>query len=500
MGAVSSDFTVTFDPAVLAPNGVTFGSVGNSNGGGRTLNVQNPGAGTLVISIFGGNQLVGSGALVNLNFNVVGLPGATSLVALSSFQYNEGPPCGFLNSGRVDVISGTLTGTITYGNILTPPAPRNVPNVTLSAGGAPPVFGTTDSLGTYSLSGFGPGAYTITPTKFGDVNGALNALDAAKIAQYVVNLTPFNPTQQIVANVSGVAPITSFDATLVARYVVQLPPMNDSTGNWIFNPTSKSYPNVFANVSNENYSALLMGDVTGNWNNPISLPERPASGPERSVAVRAPQMVAEPDKRVTIPIGIQGAPNKGIIAYEFELTYDPAVIQPMADTVELSGTASRDLTAVANPQKPGSLRVAVFGTMPINENGILLNLKFTAVGAPGSVSPLKWESLLLNEGNPRVLPVDGQVELSAAAPNQAEISGRLLSGYGEGISGTHVTLTDANGSRRTILSNGFGAFRFGGLDLGETYTISVASRRWRFTPLTVSVVDQAANVDMIAEP
>ena len=29
-----------------------------------------------------------------------------------------------------------------------------------------------------------------------------------------------------------------------------------------------------------------------------------------------------------------------------------------------------------------------------------MNLKFTAIGAPGSVSPLTWERLLFNEGEP----------------------------------------------------------------------------------------------------
>jgi len=499
MGAISADFTVTFDPAVLTPNGVTFGSVGSSNGGGRTINVQNPGAGTMIISIFGGNQFIGSGALVNINFNVVGLPGVSSAIALSSFQYNEGPPCGLLNNGRVEVISGTISGTVTYGNILTAPAPRYVPNVTLSAAGSPPVFTSTDALGTYSLGGFGSGSYTITPTKSGGVNDAINAFDAAQIAQHVVMLLPFNPTQQIVANVSGSDGISGFDATLVARYVVQLPPMNDTTGNWIFNASSNTYPNIFANVSNENYSALLMGDVTGNWNDPISLPGRAATGPERAIAVKAPQMTAVTGQDVTIPIEIQGAPNKGIVAYEFELTYDPKVIQPQANPVTLTNTASRNLTVVANPQKPGSLKVAVFGVTPINENGVLLNLKFTAVGSPGSTSPLIWESLLLNEGNPRVLPVDGQVILSAS-PNQAEITGRLLTPYGEAISGANVTFTAGNGKSISMLSDNRGSYRFGGLTLGETYTISAASRRWKFTPLTVSVLEQSVNVDLIAEP
>ena len=34
----------------------------------------------------------------------------------------------------------------------------------------------------------------------------------------------------------------------------------------------------------------------------------------------------------------------------------------------------------------------------IDTDGLLLNLKFTAVGSPGSVSPLTWENMIFNEG------------------------------------------------------------------------------------------------------
>ena len=61
-----------------------------------------------------------------------------------------------------------------------------------------------------------------------------------------------------------------------------------------------------------------------------------------------------------------------------------------------------------------------------------------------------------------------------------------------------VTLTDTTGKIRSVVSNGFGYFRFGGLQVGQTYTISVESRRWAVAPLTVSVIGQEQNFDLIA--
>ena len=108
--------------------------------------------------------------MVNLNFTVVGTPGMVSPVSFNSFQYNEGPPCGTPNNGSVTVISGTITGKVTYGNIVQAPVTRYVPNVAIVASGNPSVATTTVPGLPYSLSNFGPGAYTINPSKTGGVN------------------------------------------------------------------------------------------------------------------------------------------------------------------------------------------------------------------------------------------------------------------------------------------------------------------------------------------
>ena len=105
---------------------------------------------------------------------------------------------------------------------------------------------------------------------------------------------------------------------------------------------------------------------------------------------------------------------------------------------------------------------------------------------------------MFNEGDPGTLVTDGMVQLSAAAADQAEITGRLLNSMGQGLPNARVTLTDTAGNTRTAISNGFGAYRFGGLTVGQTFTIGVESKQLGFTPLTVSVTDQSVNVDLIA--
>ena len=120
-----------------------------------------------------------------------------------------------------------------------------------------------------------------------------------------------------------------------------------------------------------------------------------------------------------MPIVIQGASNSNVISYEFELRYDPLIIQPLENPVELVGSVSRGLFVVSNIETEGLLKIAAYGPMPLTTDGVLLNLRFRAIGSSGSASSLIWERFMLNEGDPAVNSIDGRVEISAGASNQA---------------------------------------------------------------------------------
>lgn len=323
----------------------------------------------------------------------------------------------------------SISGTITYGNAIGNPAPpRFVKNVSLSSiSGAPPVGPVvTGTPGTYALTGFGVGGYTIKPTKPGGPSGAITSNDAARVAQGVSATVPFvSMNQKFASDASGNGTVSSNDAALIARFAAGLTGTGN-VGQWRFFtedlpgppsgplPTppyndSRSYASVASSVTGEDYVALLIGEASGNWN-PATHP-RPANGPERSMAVELPQLTASTGKEVVIPVNVQGAANREIISYEFNLRYDSTVIQPLKFPVDVSGTASRGLIAVANPFEPGLLRIVVYGPMPIDGDGVLLNLRFAGVGTSGSVSPLSFERIVFNEGEPKVRALDGNIEL-----------------------------------------------------------------------------------------
>jgi hypothetical protein len=410
----------------------------------------------------------------------------------------------------------SISGTITYGNAINnPPPPRFIRNVTVqSTAGSPPVGPViTGTPGTYTLTGFGSGNYTITPTKPSGPNTAVTSADAARVAQGVAGTNPFvSQNQRFAADTTGNGgpnPVSSQDAAFIARFAAGLTGFG-RTGTWFFFVTgapspmptapatynvSRSYTGPIGTLTGQDYVAVLVGEVSGNYN--PALNARPAA-PTTTTSVALPRLVTPADSEVLIPISVRDVAKKNVYSYEFDLRYDPSVIQPIENSADIAGTASRGLSVVTNPNEPGLLRVVTYGAYPINDDGLLMNLRFTAVGAPGTSSPLTIERIMFNEGDPGVLVTDGQVQLSSAPANQAEMTGRVLSSMGQGIPNARVILTDTTGATRSAISNGFGMYRFGNLTVGQTYTLSVESRNTQFTPLTVSVTGQSVNVDMTA--
>ncbi|MBK8467273.1 MAG: DUF11 domain-containing protein [Chloracidobacterium sp.] len=322
----------------------------------------------------------------------------------------------------VDSTPSVISGTVTYGNAAVPP--KYISNVTITGVGSPIVATTTAgpgaTAGQYSLSGFGAGSYTITPTKTGGQNNAINSFDAARVAQHVSGISLLTGNAFLSADVSNNGGVSSFDAAEIANFTVSSSPVGIA-GTWKFIPVSKFYASITTDITAEDYVGLLMGEVSGNWNNTGARPaySRKTAGAEGSgrEAEDSKQLEVEvgnyttAEKEIVVPVNIQGIANKGVISYEFELRYAPSVIQPLVDPVDVTRTTSRGLSVVTNATEPGLLRVAVYGAYPIDADGVLLNLRFSSVGAPGSVSPLSFERIMFNEGESRVVVADGRIEL-----------------------------------------------------------------------------------------
>jgi len=222
-----------------------------------------------------GGSALGSGSSAQAYSQPIsGLATATTYYFCAIVSSAEGTAFGPVLSFATTNTPPVITGTVTYGNAIGAPTPRFVSNVTITANGSPVVSTTTAApgatAGQYSLTGFGAGSYTITPTKTGGVNG-ITSFDAARLAQHAVGTNVLNATQLIVADVSNNGTVSSFDAGQIARFVAGSPPFG-VTGTWKFVPVNKVYSSITGDLTGEDYSALLMGEVSGNWTNTGSRP------------------------------------------------------------------------------------------------------------------------------------------------------------------------------------------------------------------------------------
>jgi uncharacterized delta-60 repeat protein len=80
----------------------------------------------------------------------------------------------------------------------------------------------------------------------------------------------------------------------------------------------------------------------------------------------------------------------------------------------------------------------------------------------------------------------------------ATISGRVLSPSGVGIRNVLVYLTDSHGVRRSAITSSFGIYTFQDVPMGNTYFLTVASKRFRFAPQSLHLVGNLSNIDLNA--
>lgn len=77
------------------------------------------------------------------------------------------------------------------------------------------------------------------------------------------------------------------------------------------------------------------------------------------------------------------------------------------------------------------------------------------------------------------------------------VAGRVLTPNNVGLRNTNVLLTDGAGNRRVATTSSFGNFQFDDVATGQTYTISVVSKRYRFGPRVENISGPLTSVDLI---
>lgn len=109
-----------------------------------------------------------------------------------------------------------------------------------------------------------------------------------------------------------------------------------------------------------------------------------------------------------------------------------------------------------------------------------------------------------SNSSPAQFDLHGGFWFQNLAPTAAAVSitGRVKTANGQGIRGARLTLTSPNGALRTAVTSTFGYYAFDGVEVGQTYVLEIASKRYTFqNPTRVfSLQDHVTGMDFTAEP
>lgn len=154
----------------------------------------------------------------------------------------------------------TISGKITYygTNI-------GIAGVTVSLNNG--MTTVTDENGNYVFTGVTTSKVVITPHLEGHVNNALSSQDAALVLQAITDESvTLNDYQRIAADVDGDGVLTALDAAYIMKKIVGKidGAYPGSIAEWAF-VEQAIVLDLTADVTNANFTGILLGDVTGNW-------------------------------------------------------------------------------------------------------------------------------------------------------------------------------------------------------------------------------------------
>lgn len=299
-------------------------------------------------------------------------------------------------------ISVSLAGNVLYHGSNWPVNATTVllaPPGTGQGSGAATMQTQTNLSGQFTLNGIDGGDWQIAPQKAGDIGSAINAADAVGALEAAVGERVLDAQQLLACDVNGDLKVNAVDAFLILEFKVGLissfPVALSCDSDWAFTPVPTTVSNqqltsptltsgscvggaigylpLASSASNQNFSAVLFGDCTGNWQPSVGALAREVSG-QSATPVRLGR-VERRGRHLRVPVLVQSAGSfRGLDA---QIAYDTASLS--APEVRLAGGARSAVMAV-NDRVPGNLHLALASSEPLNA-GRTLVLEFDRHGS-----------------------------------------------------------------------------------------------------------------------
>lgn len=405
-GMGSAAVTISFNASILTPRAARTGTL--TPGWTIVTNTSTPGQVRIAMVSGGGTTTAQGGTLAFIDFEVIGGPGTSTPLQLTSVSLNDGLI-------PVDAADGTFTvaqvysvaGLITFWN-----GGAVVPGVNLRLVGDREFTGMTGADGRYRTESAPQDSYVLTPSKSDDAKG-ISAFDASLVLQHVAGVATLTGSALVAADVNRDGSATAMDALQIMQKSVGLItlPFQGAGAVWVFSPPTRSYSPLGASQTDQNFTGILLGDPSGNW--PTATSRAGSQGdalPGESPAIfTLPDTQARAGAQFTVPLTFVPG-DRTFTSVEFELAYDAAVLAPVA--LAKGAALPPDWLLVARTDVPGIVRVALAGQSPLGTAGPIVDLTFSTLAAPrGESSPLLLRAVDLNEGRVSVSAGHGAVKV-----------------------------------------------------------------------------------------
>jgi len=357
---LSFQFSLHWDPTVATYVDVErFGLPGLGAGSfGTTLS----GSGTLTVSwddLTGFGQSLGDGtAVFAVRFALTGSEGASSSVMMNGTPTALQAANSDLTLVPVQTVPGQLSvavaptvaigGQVMYYPTNYPPSGPSEPavaGVTVSLTGAANLNQATATDGSYSFPGLAAGLdYEASPARSDDeppANG-VSTLGIALIRRQILDLAPLaSPYALLAADVNASGTVDTLDIAWIRRLILAVT-NTFPAGLWRFvpadylfpdasnpwgAPSSRSYTNLSADMTGQDYVAIKLGDVNHSWTKAeIGKAESRNLAPDLpAVRFEARGRVAQPRERVGVRVSVGGF--TGGTTAQFTLGWDARVLQ-----------------------------------------------------------------------------------------------------------------------------------------------------------------------------
>lgn len=316
-------------------------------------------------------------------------------------------------NGRIYLFLGDyplyyVSGNVTYGD-----TDQRVQNVGISLSGEENDFILTDENGAFEYPLKPNLDYRLTPSREPGENvpeDCISAFDAALVARNVLGLEKLNSIQLLAADVNLDETISMFDAALILREAVALPGLPQShVKEWGFHPEFYLHQPITGDHQNENFTAIVRGDVDFDWQ-----PDTSASfGKNLAREVKIPaRLQANIGEIISVPLTLSR--SQKLLALELKMSYNPAAVEFAG--IHRANPLS-DWTEAAN-NRDGEVNLAMYGTQWIDAAGDLLTAQFRVKKRDANISIEKFK---INNQNAQTAQISIEAHPAVELPQTFQV-------------------------------------------------------------------------------